>query len=158
MHEDAQPRPVPRGGALAATGVVAPGPAFLTPPKHRLFAALDDMDRAVGAARELAAAGLSPEDLWAYEGEDGARRLDRRTRFPHHLVLRLAQMIWTTDHEYGDILRYAVRAGGAVLAIRVPEGRYDVVRAILRRHGARAISITSHWNYLPPEPEDDVAA
>lgn len=145
-------------GPVISTGVGMAGPRFLTPPPHRLFAAFADPSLAAAAARELAALGLQRQDLWVYEGEEGARRIDARTRLPHHLLLRLAQVLWTTDHEYGGILRHAVLMGGAVLAIRVGSCDDDVMLAILRRYGVQTLSLTGHWNYLPVEPEGDLAA
>jgi hypothetical protein len=127
------------------------GPAFVLPPHDRLFCVFDRREDGVAAIRELLRFNVvKVDDVWVFEGERGAQRLDP-TLVRHGVratLGRVAQRLLTGDAEYGDNLVAELRRGGLVLAIHVSRSGIPNLLPLLERHGGHFMAFGAHWNYV----------
>jgi hypothetical protein len=127
--------------------------AFVLPPRHRLFAIFDDPSAGGHAVEELRSEGYPRlDDIWVFAGEEGLRNL--RLRGGSHrlraMVVRTVQRAMTSDYRYLKVLEEAVRQGGMVVAVRVPnEPSADRVASGLRPLSAHSFAYGAHWDFVP---------
>ena len=127
--------------------------AFVLPPRHRLFAIFDDPGAGSRAVEQLRSEGYSRlDDIWVFAGEEGLQNLRLRGG-SHRLratVVRTVQRAMTSDYRYLTVLEEAVRQGGMVVAVRVPdEPSADRVASELRPLSAHSFAYGAHWDFVP---------
>jgi hypothetical protein len=129
------------------------GPSFILPPRDRLFCVFDRREDGVAAIRDLLHLdSVSIDDVWVFEGERGAGRLDP-TLVRHGvrtLLGRVVQRLLTGDADYGDGLVKDLRRGGIVLAIHTTRHDVSTILPTLEQHGAHSTAFGTHWNYVEP--------
>ncbi len=135
---------------------------FIGYPTDHLLAAFRDPVAAAEAARDLVAAGITPDRVTVLRGEEGAERLDG-TGSANGVLARVRRLVsFTMMDQLPDMAMYerAVRDGGAVAMVRVRGGqRTAVVADVVRRHGGHFINHYGRFateeieRWAGPEPE-----
>ncbi len=123
------------------------GTLFVIPPRNRVFAVFDDAGDGHRAVAALAAQGLrEPDQVWAFEGDERADRLD-----PHNVVggARVLQLLLSSDVEYRAGLADTLRHGGMVLAVSATKTALTAVVRVLRTHGGYSLAYRRAINFVP---------
>jgi hypothetical protein len=125
--------------------------SFVLPPRHRLFAIFTDPGAARKAVDELLAEDLAPQgSIWVFYGQDGLASLGGRSHGLRWRVVRLAQRAMTSDLNYLEVLRDALRDGATAIAVRVPnEPSADRLAKWLGARSADSFAYGAHWDFVP---------
>ena len=125
--------------------------SFVLPPRHRLFAIFADPAAARKAVEELLAEGFAPPgSTWVFYGQDGSASLAGGSHGLRRKVVRLAQRAMTSDLNYLEVLRDALREGAMAIAVRVPnEASADRLAKWLRARSADSFAYGAHWDFVP---------
>jgi hypothetical protein len=135
---------------------------FIGYPVDRMLAAFSDAANAAEAAAALRAVGLADRHITILRGDEGAARLDGSGE-ANGPIARLRRMVsFTVMDQLPDFAAYeqAVRAGGAVLMVRVRGDRLkraalDALRAngghFINHYGRFATEELERWH--GPEPD-----
>ena len=135
---------------------------FIGYPVDRMLAAFGDAANAAEAAAALRAVGLADRHITILRGDEGAARLDGSGQV-NGPIARLRRLVsFTVMDQLPDFAAYeqAVRAGGAVLMVRVRGDRMKrAALDALRAHGGHFINYYGRFateeleRWHGPEPD-----
>jgi len=115
---------------------------FLRYPTRKVVGVVDTSDDLEAALSALAAAGLAPESIQVFSGDDGIRCIDS-DGYHHGLLGRLTRIFQAVGEEYEHMRRYEeeLRAGHYLVAVSVSDDEVERERvaAILSEHGGHFV-------------------
>jgi hypothetical protein len=124
---------------------------FVLPPRHRLFAVFDDAQVGRDTVEWLRAEGRRLEDdIWIFSRQESLRTAGDGTHRWRRRAVRLVQRAMSSDYNYLELLDEALRQGGMVIAVKVPdEASADRLAKLLRGHAGRSFAYGAHWDFVP---------
>jgi hypothetical protein len=129
----------------------APTEGFLTYPKNKVIALLDDTGSVRCALTDLVRAGFDKEGIDVLSGPEGAARLDVDGR-QHGFKARIYRLVERVSDTSEWLQRHAdhIAQGGFGVTVPADKTRKTQAAEILGRHGAhdRAYFGKAHWETI----------